>query len=168
MQAMVFLRSEFKETYRKFIDERHLFTARIVNLQEDPLMTLATCKDMERWYEKAHQSMEQINYISAVQQGQDVEGHGIQMINERNIDRIRKSTEYWVKMAQEPHREIQEKWVECEKIWTNINREMRDIGLPEFGTPDDFVDLHNIVKSHTEQDSSWDDEIEKVADMAPG
>jgi hypothetical protein len=48
----VFLRSEFKEAYNKFIDERHLFTARIVELQEDTLMALATCKDMERWYEK--------------------------------------------------------------------------------------------------------------------
>jgi hypothetical protein len=58
-------------------------------------------------------------------------------------------------MAQEPHREIQEKWAECEKIWTKINRAMRDIDLPEFGTPDDFVDLRDIVKSHAEQDSSW-------------
>jgi hypothetical protein len=58
-------------------------------------------------------------------------------------------------MAQEPHQEIQEKWVECEKSWTKINRAMRDIDLPEFGTPDDFVDLHDIVKLHVEQDSSW-------------
>jgi hypothetical protein len=58
-------------------------------------------------------------------------------------------------MAQEPHREIQEKWAKCEKIWTKINQAMRDIGLPEFDTPDDFVDLRDIVKSHVEQDSSW-------------
>jgi hypothetical protein len=45
---------------------------------------------------------------------------------------------------------------------------MRDIGLPEFGTPDDFVDLRDIVKSHVEQDSSWVVEIAKVVDMAPG
>jgi hypothetical protein len=45
---------------------------------------------------------------------------------------------------------------------------MRDIGLPEFGTLDDFVDLRDIVKSHTEQDSSWGEEIEKVTDMVPG
>jgi hypothetical protein len=32
---------------------------------------------------------------------------------------------------------------------------MRDISLPEFGTPDDFVDLCDIVKSYFEQDSSW-------------
>jgi hypothetical protein len=167
-QAAVFLRSEFQEAYNKFTDERHLFTARIVELQEDTLMALATCKDMERWYEKAHQAMERIDYISAVQQGRDAEEHDIRVLRESNIDRIRKSTEYWVKMAQEPHREIQEKWVECEKSWTKINRAMRDIGLPEFGTPDDFVDLRDIVKSHAEQDSSWAVEIEKVADMVPG
>jgi hypothetical protein len=45
---------------------------------------------------------------------------------------------------------------------------MRDIGLPEFGTPEDFVDLHDIVKLHAEQDSSWNAEIEKVMNMVPG
>jgi hypothetical protein len=49
----MYLRREFKEAYNKFTDERHLFTARIAELQEDTLMALATCKDMERWYEKA-------------------------------------------------------------------------------------------------------------------
>jgi hypothetical protein len=44
-------------------------------------------------------------------------------------------------MSREPHREIQEKWVKCEKHWTKINRVMKDIRLPEFGTPDDFVDF---------------------------
>jgi hypothetical protein len=44
-------------------------------------------------------------------------------------------------MAQEPQREIQKKWVECERGWENINREMKDIGLPEFGSPEDFVEL---------------------------
>jgi hypothetical protein len=41
-QAVVFLRSEFKEAYKKFIDERHMFTARIAEMQEDNLMVLAT------------------------------------------------------------------------------------------------------------------------------
>jgi hypothetical protein len=44
---------------------------------------------------------------------------------------------------------------------------MRDISLPEFVTPEDFVDLHDIVKLHAEQDSSWNAEIEKVENMAP-
>jgi hypothetical protein len=48
----VFLRSEFQESYNKFTDEKNLFTARISKLQEDTLMELATCKDMERCYEK--------------------------------------------------------------------------------------------------------------------
>jgi hypothetical protein len=71
-------------------------------------------------------------------------------------------------MAQENHQEIQEKWFKCENSWAKINRAIRDISLPEFGTPDDFVDLHNIVKLHVEQDSSWVAEITKVANMAPG
>jgi DNA repair ATPase RecN len=41
-QTVVYLRNEFKEAYGKFTDEQHLFTARIVELQEDTLMALAT------------------------------------------------------------------------------------------------------------------------------
>ena len=45
---------------------------------------------------------------------------------------------------------------------------MKDIKLPEFGTPDDFVDLHDIVKNHAEQDSSWAEDIAKVTDTTLG
>jgi hypothetical protein len=62
-------------------------------------MALAMCKGVERWYEKAHQAMERIDYINAVQQIRDAEEHDIRVLNESNIDRIRKSTEYWVKIA---------------------------------------------------------------------
>jgi hypothetical protein len=129
-------------------------------------MVLVTCKDVERWYEKAHQEVEIIDYINAVQKGRDAEEHDIQVLRDNNIDQIRKVVKYWVKMAQEPQREIQEKWVDCERSWVNINREMKDIGLPEFGSPEDFVDLHDIVKQHAEQDSTWTAEIEKVVNMA--
>jgi hypothetical protein len=73
-----------------------------------------------------------------------------------------------VKMSKEPQQDIQEKWADCERIWTSINREMRDISLPKFGTPEDFVDLHDIVKLHEKQDSSWTTKIEKVVNMALG
>jgi polyhydroxyalkanoate synthesis regulator protein len=76
-QAVVYLRSEFKEAYNKFTDERHLFTARITELQEDNLMALAMCKDMERWYKKVQQFVERVDYIGAVQQGRDKEEHDI-------------------------------------------------------------------------------------------
>ena len=66
-QATVFLRSKFQEAYYKFTNERHLFTVGIVYFQEDTLMALATCKDMEIWYEKAHQAVERIDYINVVQ-----------------------------------------------------------------------------------------------------
>jgi hypothetical protein len=67
-------------------------------------------------------------------------------------------------MAQEPHRSTQEN----EKRWTNINQVMKDIGLPEFSAPNEFVDLRDIVKSHAKQDSLWSGKIAKVTDMAPG
>jgi hypothetical protein len=112
--------------------------------------------------------VERVDYINAVQQGRDTEEHDIQVLKESSLDHINKLVEYWAKMALEPHREIQEKWAKWEKSWIKINRVMRDVGLPEFGTPDDFVDLRDIVKSHAEQDSSWVEEITKVTDMAPG
>jgi hypothetical protein len=45
---------------------------------------------------------------------------------------------------------------------------MRDIGLLEFVTLNDLVDLHDIVKLHVEQDSLWAIKIEKVVNLAPG
>jgi hypothetical protein len=71
-------------------------------------------------------------------------------------------------MSREPHQEVQEKWAKCEKKWIKINRVMKDIRLLEFGMPDDFVDLCNIVRSHTKKDSSWAKEMAKVTDTVPG
>ena len=76
-QATMFLGCEFQDAYSKFTNERHLFTARIVNFQEDTIMVLATCKDMEIWYEKSHQAVERIDYINVVQQGRYSEEHDI-------------------------------------------------------------------------------------------
>jgi hypothetical protein len=45
---------------------------------------------------------------------------------------------------------------------------MKDIDLPEFSSPEEFVDLHDIVKEHAEQDSTCKTKIKKVASMAPG
>ena len=44
---------------------------------------------------------------------------------------------------------------------------MKDIRLPEFNTPDNFVDLYDIVESHTKKDSLWAEEIVKVTDTSP-
>jgi hypothetical protein len=41
---------------------------------------------------------------------------------------------------------------------------MKDIGLPKFSTPDDFVDLCDIVESHAKQDSLWAKELAMVTD----
>jgi len=45
---------------------------------------------------------------------------------------------------------------------------MKAIRLLEFGTPDDFVDLCDIVKYHTKQDSLWVEDLAKVIETAPG
>jgi hypothetical protein len=167
-QATMFLRSEFQDTYAKFMNEQNLFTASIADFQEDTLMELVASMDMERWYEKSHQVVEMIDYISTIQKGWDTEENKIRVLRDNNIDRIRKAIEYWVKKTQEPQREIQEKWDECEKRWEKINLEMKYICLPEFDSPEDFVNLHDIVKEHAEKELTWTSNIEKVASMAPG
>jgi hypothetical protein len=55
-------------------------------------------------------------------------------------------------MVQEPWWKMQERWEECEKRWEKINQEMRNIDLPEFFPPEDFANLHDIVKRHAKQD----------------
>jgi hypothetical protein len=65
--------------------------------------------------------VERIDYINAVQKGQDAEEQDIQVLRDNIIDRIRKLTKYWVNMAQEAHKEIQEKWADCKGSWTKIN-----------------------------------------------
>jgi hypothetical protein len=81
---------------------------------------------------------------------------------------MKMSAEYWAKMSRDPHREIQEQWIRCKKHWEKINKVMKDIGLPEFGTPDNFVDLSDIVESHAKQDSLWTEELTKMTDARPG
>jgi DNA repair ATPase RecN len=57
-KTILFMRSEFRETYEQFKNERNLFTTCRAKFQEDTLMGLETCKDMHRWYEKAHRALE--------------------------------------------------------------------------------------------------------------
>jgi hypothetical protein len=73
----VYLKDEFNGFYNEFKKEIHLLTKNIVEFQEDTLMTLATCKEMERWHEKLQQVVERLEYIEVVQQGRGKENHDI-------------------------------------------------------------------------------------------
>jgi len=76
-------------------------------------MELTTCKEMERWNEKSQQVVERLEYIEAVQQGQEKEIYGIRMVRKSSLDRMKRSVKYWVNMSRDPHREIQEQWAKC-------------------------------------------------------
>jgi hypothetical protein len=69
-------------------------------------MGITTYKDMQRWYGKAHQALEWIDYINEVQKGRDTKEHGIRVPMENNIAQIRKAIEQWVYMVQEPRRKM--------------------------------------------------------------
>jgi hypothetical protein len=167
-QTATYLKSEFSGVYNEYKKERNLLTENIIEFQEDTLMALATCKEMERWHERALQAVERLEYIEAVQQGREKEEHGIRLIGKSSLDRIKRSTEYWTKMSRDPHREIQEQYAKCQKHWDKINKVMKDIKLPEFGTPSEFIDIRDVLKVYAEQDSLWTEECAKVADARPG
>jgi hypothetical protein len=91
-QTTVYLKDEFNGVYNEFKKERHLLTKNIVEFQEDTLMALTTCKEMERWNEKAQQVVERLEYIEAVQQGREKENHGIHLVGKSSLDRMKKSS----------------------------------------------------------------------------
>jgi hypothetical protein len=45
---------------------------------------------------------------------------------------------------------------------------MKDAKFPEFGTPDNFIDLSDVVKMHAKQDALWTKELSKIVDVRPG
>ena len=64
-QTVVYLKYEFSRVYNEFKKERHMLIENIVEFQEDTLMALETCKEMERWHERAQQLVEILKYIEA-------------------------------------------------------------------------------------------------------
>jgi hypothetical protein len=90
------------------------------------------------------------------------------VLMDNSITRIHKAAKHWVSMVQEPQRKMKEIWVECEKIWEKINLEMKGINFPDFGPPEDFADLQDIVKQHAEQDMAWEIDISQTSSMIPG
>jgi hypothetical protein len=123
---------------------------------------------VERWYERVQQVVERLEYIEVVQQGRDKEKYGIQMKGKISLNRMNRSAEYWAKMSRDPHQEIQEQWTRCKKHWDKINKIMKFFELPEFGTPDNFIDLSDMVKLHVEQDVLWTKEFSKIVDAKLG
>jgi hypothetical protein len=44
---------------------------------------------------------------------------------------------------------------------------MKDIKLPEFGNPSEFIDIRNVLKMYAEKDFLWTEECVKVVDARP-
>jgi hypothetical protein len=87
-QTVVYLKDEFNKVYDKFKKERHMLILNIVEFLEDILMELATCKEMERWYEKAQQVVERLEYIEAIQKGREKEDHDIQLVSKSSLNPV--------------------------------------------------------------------------------
>ena len=44
---------------------------------------------------------------------------------------------------------------------------MKEEELPDFGTPDNVVDLSDVVKSHAKQYSLWTEDLTKMTNANP-
>jgi hypothetical protein len=44
---------------------------------------------------------------------------------------------------------------------------MKDVGLPEFDTPDEFINLSDVFQLYAEQDSLWTEEFAKITGARP-
>jgi hypothetical protein len=128
--------------------------AKVVSYQEETLLGLMALKEMSRWFKRSHRVLEQIQYVWEIQKGRGSEEHGIRMLQDGSLARFQKAVECWTQLVVEPQQNMKDRWEECLKNWEKINQRMRDIQLPDFGMPEDFVDLHDIVKQHGEQDQS--------------
>jgi hypothetical protein len=64
------------------------------------------------------------------------------MLTDEILERFQKATEYWTQLVVEPQQKMQDRWEECLNNWEKINQRMKDIQLPEFGMPEDFMDLN--------------------------
>jgi hypothetical protein len=106
--------------------------------------------------------VETLEFIEAVQKGREKEDHDIRLVSKISLNHMKRSAEYWAKMSRISHEEIQEQWARCQKHWDKINNIMKDIEIPEYGTPDMFIDLNKIIKLCAEQDASWAEECAKV------
>jgi hypothetical protein len=71
-------------------------------------------------------------------------------------------------MSRDPHREIQEQYAKWQKHCEKINKVMKDIKLPEFDNPNEFIYIRNMLKMYAEQESLWVEECMKVADVRMG
>jgi hypothetical protein len=90
------------------------------------------------------------------------------MLRKNSLNHINRSTEYWAKMSWDPHQEIQEQYAKCQKYWDKINKVMKDIKLPKFDNPSEFINIRNMLKMYAKQDSLWVEECTNVADVRLG
>jgi len=112
--------------------------------------------------------VERLEFVEAIQKFREKEDHGIWLVSKSSLNHMKRSVEYWAKMSRIPHEEIQEQWAKCQKHQDKINKIMKDIGLPEYGTPDMFINLNEIIKLCAEHDASWAEECAKITDAKPG
>jgi hypothetical protein len=85
----MYLKYEFGNVYDEFKKERQLLISNIAEFQEDTLMALTSCKEMERWYEKAQRVVERLAFIEAIQKGREKEYHNIQLVSKSSLNRMK-------------------------------------------------------------------------------
>jgi hypothetical protein len=52
--------------------------------------------------------------------------------------------------------------------WDKINEKTREIQFPEFGSPEDFQNISDIVKQHVESDQKYESNVLKITTLVRG
>jgi hypothetical protein len=90
------------------------------------------------------------------------------MLIDEIMARFQMEAECWTQLVVEPQQKMKDRWEECLKNWGKINQKMRDIHLPEFGMPDDFTNLNDIVKQFLELDEIFEVDVLEVKMLERG
>jgi hypothetical protein len=79
-QAMMILRAYFLEEYGRYKLVRDAFMEKVISYQEETLLCIVAHKEMLKWDERAHRTLNQIEYIREIQKGRGEEEHGIKIL----------------------------------------------------------------------------------------
>jgi hypothetical protein len=61
---------------------------RVVGYQEETLLGMIVHKDMMRWSERSHKTLEKVEYVREIHKGQGNEEHGIETIKDKSLARF--------------------------------------------------------------------------------
>lgn len=88
------LREYFLEEYKQYKLVRDACMEKVIIYQEETLLCIVGHKEIMKWDEREHKTLNQIEYIREIQKGRGEEENGIKMLTNDSMTRIQMSIEY--------------------------------------------------------------------------